>query len=104
MMVDVIPRPLYMNRVRPFLGKDLIKVFVGQRRVGKSWLMLEVENELRQQAMPPTIIRVDKERHEFDAIRAFATPLSAASVRTTSTKCLRMLCVITFGLADIGSR
>lgn len=69
MVTDAIPRPLYMNRVRQFLGKDLIKVFVGQRRVGKSWLMFEVERELRRQAMPPTIIRVDKERHEFDAIR-----------------------------------
>lgn len=31
-----IPRPLYIDRVIPFIGKNLIKVFTGQRRVGNS--------------------------------------------------------------------
>lgn len=30
-----IKRPLYTERIRPFIGKQLIKVLTGQRRVGR---------------------------------------------------------------------
>jgi hypothetical protein len=38
MRKEYIPRPDYIERIRPFIGKDIIKVLVGQRRVGKSYL------------------------------------------------------------------
>ena len=34
MKKDLIYRKRYLERVRPFIGKSLIKVFTGQRRVG----------------------------------------------------------------------
>ncbi|MFA5204943.1 MAG: ATP-binding protein [Lentisphaeria bacterium] len=71
-MSEIIARPLYMERIRPFIGKELIKVFVGQRRVGKSCLMLHVQEYLRRQKRAVTIINVNKELHEFDAIRTAA--------------------------------
>ena len=37
----MIKRELYMNRIRPFIGGELIKVMTGIRRYGKS-VMLEV--------------------------------------------------------------
>lgn len=37
----MIKRELYMNRIRPFIGTDLIKVMTGIRRCGKS-VMLEL--------------------------------------------------------------
>ncbi len=36
----MIKRELYMKRIRPFIGSDLIKVMTGIRRCGKS-VMLE---------------------------------------------------------------
>jgi len=33
-------RPLYIERLKPFVGKSLIKVLVGKRRVGKSYLLI----------------------------------------------------------------
>ena len=30
-------RSVYIDKLRPFIGKNLIKVFTGQRRVGKSY-------------------------------------------------------------------
>ena len=36
----MIKRELYMNRIRPFIGGELIKVMTGIRRSGKS-VMLE---------------------------------------------------------------
>ena len=37
----MIKRELYMNRIRPFIGGELIKVMTGIRRSGKS-VMLEL--------------------------------------------------------------
>ena len=37
----MIKRELYMSRIRPFIGTDLIKVMTGIRRCGKS-VMLEL--------------------------------------------------------------
>ena len=43
-MIDYIERPLYINRLKPFIGKSLIKVLVGQRRVGKSYLLMQLRD------------------------------------------------------------
>ena len=37
----MIKRELYMSRIRPFIGMELIKVMTGIRRCGKS-VMLEL--------------------------------------------------------------
>lgn len=37
-----IERPLYLDRVMPFVQKDLMKILVGQRRVGKSYLLFQL--------------------------------------------------------------
>ncbi|MBT9154892.1 MAG: hypothetical protein DDT39_01578 [Firmicutes bacterium] len=37
----MINREMYMSRIRPFIGKELIKVLTGIRRSGKS-VMLEL--------------------------------------------------------------
>ena len=38
----MIKRELYMSRIRPFIGTELIKVMTGIRRCGKS-VMLELD-------------------------------------------------------------
>ena len=35
-MEKLIERPYYINMISPFIGKNVIKVLTGQRRVGKS--------------------------------------------------------------------
>lgn len=44
---EIIPRPQCLKRIEPYFGKDLIKVIVGQRRVGKSCLLRQVADLLR---------------------------------------------------------
>ena len=39
---NIIKRPHYLNRVEPFMRKNIIKVFIGQRRVGKSYLLFQI--------------------------------------------------------------
>lgn len=42
----MIKRETYINRVRPFINKDMVKVFTGIRRSGKSTLLKLVQQEL----------------------------------------------------------
>ncbi len=41
-----IPRERYIEKIRPFIGKDLIKVFTGIRRSGKSVMLELIKDEL----------------------------------------------------------
>ena len=48
-------RTLYLDRIRPLLGKPVIKVVTGMRRVGKSYLLRQIIDLL---ATPEVIQRV----------------------------------------------
>ncbi|TDQ81068.1 ATP-binding protein [Sphingobacterium yanglingense] len=63
-----IIRPVYVNRVIPFIGKNLIKVFTGQRRVGKSYLMFQLIDEIKLQDPEAHIIYINKEDLTFKDI------------------------------------
>lgn len=65
-----IIRQAYINKIEKYLGKETIIVLVGQRRVGKSYMMKTVRD---QKASNPdnNIIYIDKEKREFDSIRNY---------------------------------
>lgn len=42
----LIEREMYMSRIRPFIGKDVVKVMTGLRRCGKSVMLELVRREL----------------------------------------------------------
>ena len=44
----MIKRELYMSRIRPFLGTELIKVMTGIRRCGKSAMLELIQQELTE--------------------------------------------------------
>lgn len=60
----------YIDKIEKYLGKETIIVLVGQRRVGKSYMMKTVRD---QKASNPdnNIIYIDKEKREFDSIRNY---------------------------------
>ncbi len=64
-----IPRPLYIDRVEPFIGKDLIKVFTGQRRVGKSHLLFQLIKRIKEIDTEANIIYINKEDLRFRALK-----------------------------------
>lgn len=65
-----IIRQAYIDKIEKYLGKETIIVLVGQRRVGKSYMMKTVRD---QKASNPVnnIIYIDKEKREFDSIRNY---------------------------------
>lgn len=50
----MIKRELYMKRIRPFIGSDIIKVMTGIRRCGKSVMLELIKQELIESGVNPT--------------------------------------------------
>jgi predicted AAA+ superfamily ATPase len=64
-----IPRPDYIEMVGPFIGKGVIKVLTGQRRVGKSFVLYQLMDEIRRRNAATEILYINKELHEFRDLR-----------------------------------
>lgn len=47
----MIKRELYMKRIRPFIGRGIIKVLTGIRRSGKSVMLSLIQEELRKRSV-----------------------------------------------------
>lgn len=72
MIKKYIRRTYYLERVRPYMNKDLIKVIVGQRRVGKSYFLFQLMDELKKMGINrDNILYINKELHEFEHIRDY---------------------------------
>jgi len=63
-----IKRIKYLNQIRPFYNKQLIKVLTGQRRVGKSYLLKQIMEELLKASPNANFLFIDKEKFEFDTL------------------------------------
>lgn len=50
----MIKRELYMSRIRPFIGTELVKVMTGIRRCGKSVMLELIQQELTESGVSPT--------------------------------------------------
>lgn len=68
-MIKYIERPIYIEKVKPFIGKSVIKVLVGQRRVGKSFLLMQISNLIKHKNPETQIIYINKELKEFSDIK-----------------------------------
>ncbi len=66
---EYIPRPLYIQRVIPFIDKNIIKVFTGQRRVGKSYLLFQMMQEIKERVSGAIILYINKEDLGFAHIK-----------------------------------
>ena len=64
-----ILRKSYLDRIRPFIGKGVIKILVGMRRVGKSELLVQLRDIIQRQEPACRIVYVNKELRAFDSIR-----------------------------------
>ncbi len=70
MINTYIRRQAYIDKVKPFINKDIIKVFTGQRRVGKSYMLYQLIDEIKTSYKTRNIIYINKELKEFSAIKA----------------------------------
>ena len=66
---DYIIRPTYLDRIMPYIQKDIIKIIVGQRRVGKSYLLFQLMDKISELDPDGQQIYINKELHEFADVR-----------------------------------
>ena len=72
MAEDIIIRSKYHDKLLPFIGKQIIKVLTGQRRVGKSYILKQTMLQISQDDPNANIIYINKENLAFDTIKTAA--------------------------------
>jgi hypothetical protein len=65
---ELIIREAYTSRVEPFIRKQIVKVFTGQRRVGKSYILYQIMQWITKDDPSAHIIYINKEDNSFDFI------------------------------------
>lgn len=68
-MISYTPRPVYTDRIKPYIGKQIIKVLTGQRRVGKSYIMFQLMDYIRKEDPSANIIYINLELEQFAGIK-----------------------------------
>ena len=64
-------RDSYIDRIKPFMRTNTIKVMVGHRRVGKSYILYQLINLINSEESDANIIYINKEDLDFDFIRDY---------------------------------
>jgi len=61
----LIAREKYVEKIRAFIGKNVIKILTGQRRVGKSYILLQLMDEIKNSVVGANIIYINLELERF---------------------------------------
>lgn len=67
-MKRYIVREIYKKYIDRYIGKEIIKVLIGQRRVGKSYLLFQAMDSIKEQFPNPNIIYINLETNEFEQL------------------------------------
>jgi len=68
-MKNILKRESYITKIKPFIGKNLIKVLVGARRTGKTYIIYQLIEQIKIDDKNANIIYINKEEHEFKSIK-----------------------------------
>lgn len=66
--MEIISRTIYIDHILKYFNKGLMIALTGQRRVGKSYVLRELAEVIRQQNPEANIIFINKEKKRFDDI------------------------------------
>ncbi|MDE7347056.1 MAG: ATP-binding protein [Muribaculaceae bacterium] len=67
--MKIIERPIYLDRIIRQLNRGMMLVLVGQRRVGKSFMLKSVAEWLYQNKPEANVLFIDKDFNSFDFIK-----------------------------------
>lgn len=77
-------RQYYLDKIKPFIGIDIIKVLVGQRRAGKSYILLQLIDAIKVKDKKANIVYINKEENEYDAIMNYRDLIVYAEKRAVA--------------------
>ncbi|MEI8047942.1 MAG: ATP-binding protein [Bacteroidota bacterium] len=86
MNANYIPRPTYTNKINPFIDKQIIKVFTGQRRVGKSYIMQQMADVIKAENPQANIIFINCELEEFHHLKQYTDLLEFININLSKQK------------------
>lgn len=66
--MEIIERPAYLEHIISHLGKGMIIILVGQRRVGKSYMLKQLQSWLQANRSTGNVVYINKELHAFKHI------------------------------------
>jgi hypothetical protein len=67
-MKPYINRAIYNSQIERYIGKEIIKVLIGQRRVGKSYLLFQITDMIKFRFPNSNIIYINLEINEFEKL------------------------------------
>lgn len=67
--MEIIQRPRYLNHIISHLNKGMMIILVGQRRVGKSFMLLQLQEWLKSTRPQANVLYIDKEKAAFKEMR-----------------------------------
>lgn len=68
--MNIVQRPLYLEKIHKAFSRDTVIILTGQRRVGKSYLLRSLR-DLLLKSNANNVIFIDKEKKAFDPIVTF---------------------------------
>ncbi len=66
--MEVINRPIYLNHIVSLLDRGAIIMLIGQRRVGKSFMLKQVHAWILKNIQSAKVLYINKELHSFNHI------------------------------------
>lgn len=67
--MEFISRQIHIDHISRFLNKGMMIALTGQRRVGKSYVLRELAEIIRQNNPDANIVYINKEKKKFDSIK-----------------------------------
>jgi predicted AAA+ superfamily ATPase len=80
-----LPRNFYIEKIKPFINKAIIKILTGYRRVGKSYLMYQLMDEIQKIEPNCRFIYINKELQEFRFMKTDADLLDFIKQKKSDT-------------------
>ncbi len=65
---EILYRSIYMDRIIPYMDQNIIKILVGQRRVGKSYILKSIAQEAMRRNPDANFVTINLEDFAFSHI------------------------------------
>lgn len=66
--MEIIDRPIYIDRIVSHLNKQMIIILVGQRRVGKSCILQQLQSRIKEREPDANVVYINKELYAFKKV------------------------------------
>lgn len=66
--MEIIDRPIYIDRIVSHLNKQMIIILVGQRRVGKSFILQQLQSRIKEREPEANVVYINKELYAFKTV------------------------------------